>query len=113
MVLSRSRWTSFSGLSSTSVISFDVRPLTRMRRPSPSRTRLSRNPAATSIAMCPRLRGISGRVRLSFAGQSVSVISVLVHSPDRRASAAAATGSTVRVVNRMSPLGVVAGLNSV
>ena len=39
------------------------------------------------------------------------MISVLVHSPDRRASAAAATGSTVRVVNRMSPLGVVFGVH--
>ena len=111
MVLSFSRWTSFSGLSSTMTISFEVRPLTRMRRPSASRQRLSRKPAATSIAMCPRRRGISGRVRVSLAGQRVSVISVLVHSPDRRASAAAATGSTVRVVNRMSPLGVVFGVN--
>ena len=66
--------------------------------------------AATSIAMCPRRRGINGRLRLSLAGQRLSVISVLAHSPDRRASAAAATGSTVRVVNRMSPLGVVSGL---
>ena len=59
--------------------------------------------------MWPLLRGISGRVRLSFAGQRESVISVLAHSPDRRASAAAAAGSTVRVVNRTSPLGDVAG----
>ena len=79
--------------------------------PSASRQRLSRKPAATSIAMWPLRRGISGRVRVSLAGQRVSVISVLVHSPDRRASAAAATGSTVRVVNRMSPLGVVFGVN--
>ena len=56
--------------------------------------------------------GMGGRrVRLSFAGHSVSVMSVLFHSPDRRASAPAATGSTVRVVKRMSPLGVVAGVS--
>ena len=54
--------------------------------------------------MCPRLRGMSGRVRLSLAGHRESVISVLAQSPDRRASAAAAAGSTVRVVNRTSPL---------
>ena len=36
VVLSFSRWTSFSGESSTSSIAFDVRPLTRMRLPSPS-----------------------------------------------------------------------------
>ena len=62
--------------------------------------------------MWPRRRGIRGRLRLSLAGQRLSVISVLAHSPDRRASAAAATGSTVRVVKRMSPLGVVSGLYS-
>ena len=94
------------------VISFEVRPLTRMRLPPDSSVRLSRKPAATSIAMCPLRKGISGRVRLSLAGQSVSVISVLAQSPVRRASAAAATGSTVRVANRMSPLSVVGGLNS-
>ena len=55
---------------------------------------------------------MSGRVRLSLAGHRESVISVLAHSPDRRASAAAAAGSTVRVVNRTSPLGVVAGVYS-
>ena len=113
VVLSFSRWTSLSGESSTSCISLLVRPLTRMRVPSDSRTRLSRKPAATSIAMCPRLRGISGRARSSPAGQSASVISVFAHSPERRASAAAAMGSTVRVVNRTSPLGVVAGVYSV
>ena len=113
MVLSFSRWTSFSGESSTMTISFEVLPLTRMRRPSASRTRLSRKPADTSIAMWPLLRGISGRVRVSLAGQRVSVISVLAHSPDLRASWAAATGSTVRVVKRMSPAGVVVGLYSV
>ena len=51
-------------------------------------------------------------MRVSPAGQSASVISVLVHRPERRASEAAATGSTVRVVNRMSPIGVAAALKS-
>ena len=67
-------------------------PFTSMRFPSDSRQGLSRNPAATSIAMWPRRRGISGRVLVSLAGQRVSVISVLAHSPDRRAFVAAATG---------------------
>ena len=39
-------------------------------------------------------------------------MSVFVHSPDRLASVAAATGSTVRVVNSTSPLGDVAGVYS-
>ena len=66
--------------------------MTSMRFPSDSRQRLSRNPAATSMAMWPLRRGISGLVRSTLAGQRESVISTLAHSPDRRASAAAATG---------------------
>ena len=46
---------------------------------------------------------MSGRVRPSSAGQSASVTVALTQSPERLDSAAAATGSIVRVAKSTSP----------
>ena len=77
-----------------------------MRLSPASSWRLSRKPAATSMARWPRRSGMSGRVRWSWEGQSRSVTAVLAQSPERLASSAAATGSTVRVAKSTSPAGV-------
>ena len=52
-----------------------------MRQPPDLRWRLSRKPAATSIARWPRRSGMSGRVCPSSAGQGVSVTEGLTQKP--------------------------------
>ena len=105
-VRSTSRSTSMS-LSSVSIgiSSFWVRPFTRMRCSSRTRSTLSRKPAAIRRARWPRRSGMSGRTGRSSLGQSCSASCGCIQTPRRWASSAAWVASKKSDPNRISPVG--------
>ena len=111
MVRSRSRRTSCSRVRVTSTSSLAVRPFTSRRWPLAARQRLSRKPAATSMARCPRRSGSSGRGRGVCGGQSASVMAAWVHRPrppglGRRGQGIDGAGAEQQVASRGGRHGV-------
>ena len=103
MVLSFSRWTSFSGGVLHQLHLLRRAPLDQDAPAVAFETKVVEEPRRHQHRYVAPSEGHQRAGAGVPGGQRVSVMSVFVHSPERRASVAAATGSTVRVVNRMSP----------